>query len=603
MHETEPEISLEAAHTAIRLERWGEAVAILERLRQCGPQTWLLYGEACVAHRRLGQWEQADAVIEEGLSRLGEVPELLIAYGDNAMDTQRWTEAMSRWARLRANHPDEQLGWVRAAEAAANAGRLDEAKHLLAAAWQRPYLDKSRIVLARMRIEDGIQPGEEARFLLPPMNFSIPADAAITQQYEHSQVIQRARSLGLALPSAEQFQAWTWLGHANTHIKDPLLVCADKLARNYHGLTYAVIDGHGWLFDAQSEENSNSSYALTFQHCSNLIVKGFDINTAQTAKTPLIYLADCTNITIQNNSFRNYTNAIIVIDRGCRNIIIEDCYFQKCAGAAIFIGPDTSDVVIRNNHIVLGQGKSNWHAGIVVTDRDAQSLKEGMQGFFGPGGYWARPIPIQLRHAPPRSIICMNNTIVGGLSSGIYFDGAVESLIFGNEIRGHSKEGICLDYGATANVVACNTIAANGKRWGKTNQDLARDFVLRDGRMVDGTARAKVPGISIDNAAYNIIVSNAVRHNYGTGIKSVRSAFANVIVNNDLSMNGLGGNVKHLFFGIEFGGARSDTPEDGEAELDFMASIGNYVSGNRIIGWHTENIHEAGASLGQNWIE
>ncbi|WP_374416993.1 hypothetical protein, partial [Ectopseudomonas oleovorans] len=63
---------LEAAQSALKEKRWEEAVQHYGRLRRYFPADWRGYGEACVAYRQLVQWEQADAVIEEGLTKLGE---------------------------------------------------------------------------------------------------------------------------------------------------------------------------------------------------------------------------------------------------------------------------------------------------------------------------------------------------------------------------------------------------------------------------------------------------------------------------------------------------------------------------------------------------
>ena len=91
---------LDSAQSALKEKHWEKAVSLYARLRRYVPKDWRGYGEACVAYRHLGQWDQADCVIEEGLVKLGEVKQLLIAYGDTAMDQQRWDEALTRWERL-----------------------------------------------------------------------------------------------------------------------------------------------------------------------------------------------------------------------------------------------------------------------------------------------------------------------------------------------------------------------------------------------------------------------------------------------------------------------------------------------------------------------
>ncbi len=91
---------LDSAQSALKEKHWEKAVSLYARLRHYVPKDWRGYGEACVAYRHLGQWDQADCVIEEELVKLGEVKQLLIAYGDTAMDQQRWDEALTRWERL-----------------------------------------------------------------------------------------------------------------------------------------------------------------------------------------------------------------------------------------------------------------------------------------------------------------------------------------------------------------------------------------------------------------------------------------------------------------------------------------------------------------------
>lgn len=114
---------LDPAQAALKEKRWEEAVRHYERLRQQDPEDWRGYGEACVAYRHLNQWDKADAVIEEGLAKLGERRELLIAYGDTAMDSQRWEKALTRWERLKHECPEDAYSYRRAILAA---GKIDE---------------------------------------------------------------------------------------------------------------------------------------------------------------------------------------------------------------------------------------------------------------------------------------------------------------------------------------------------------------------------------------------------------------------------------------------------------------------------------------------
>ncbi len=158
--------------------------------------------------------------------------------------------------------------------------------------------------------------------------------------------------------------------------------------------------------------------------------------------------------------------------------------------------------------------------------------------------------------------------------------------MFANVLQGNSKEGLCLDNGSTANVVASNTISDNGDRWGDPDAILALDSILAGGRLPDGTAAEKVPGISLDNAVYNVVVQNNIAHNFGGGVKLVRTGYFNAIgLNNILDDNDGAGPVFH-FFGIELGAASGSSPE-----LDFTPSHGNVVFSNFIRGSHYSGIY------------
>lgn len=109
------------------------------------------------------------------------------------------------------------------------------------------------------------------------------------------------------------------------------------------------------------------------------------------------------------------------------------------------------------------------------------------------------------------------------------------------------------------------------------------DFVLGAGRMEDGSAKAKLPGVSLDNTAYNILENNIVTGNYGGGIKMVRTAVRNLISENIIRDNNMGQNDVYHFFGIEAGYAAADV-ETGD--LDFAPDFENIICRNSITGNH-----------------
>jgi hypothetical protein len=132
-----------------------------------------------------------------------------------------------------------------------------------------------------------------------------------------------------------------------------------------------------------------------------------------------------------------------------------------------------------------------------------------------------------------------------------------------------------------------NVIRQNGKRWGQSDEALRLDFVLARGRLPDGTSVAKTPGVSIDNAAYNIVYANQVDRNHGGGVKMVRTAFFNLVGLNVVTDNNEGASPVFHFFGIELGATRADAPA---VDLDFTPSRGNIVFGNVVRGSHYAGI-------------
>ena len=179
------------------------------------------------------------------------------------------------------------------------------------------------------------------------------------------------------------------------------------------------------------------------------------------------------------------------------------------------------------------------------------------------------------------------NRLARNAASGIYADGAVETVVCNNTVEGNAKEGICLDNGSTANVLAMNLIRLNGKRWGKTDEELNLDFVGQFPRLPDGTSPAKTPGVSLDNALHNVIYSNLIERNYGGGVKMVRTSYFNLVGLNVVVDNNEGANDHFHFFGIELGAAAPDVPA---TDLDFTPSRGNIVFGNTIRGPHYAGI-------------
>lgn len=362
------------------------------------------------------------------------------------------------------------------------------------------------------------------------------------------------------------------------HIDDLEILSAYINLQNVENKT---IDFSGFDFSAIDK----NIYAINILNCNNIILRNINLLILDSHG---IYIGKSTNITIENSNICDLQGAGIVIGNDSQAISLKQINIRGLGGAGILIGEGSKSILIEDCVIEKGRGKSNWTAGIVLTDRCCTDFMSTPDSIFGPDGYWALQQPIFDREDIVGLCVVRNNIIRDNLSSGIYIDGTFDNVIIENKLYRNSKEGICFDYGATRNIFAFNTVEENGNRYGKTDDDLAKDFVLHHGRCADGTATAKVPGISIDNSILNCIQYNTIINNYGSGIKLVRTSFLNNIAFNICINNNLGDNFAHHFFGIEIGAAVPD--EESSKELNFLPSGDNIICRNLISSSHYAGI-------------
>ena len=81
----------------------------------------------------------------------------------------------------------------------------------------------------------------------------------------------------------------------------------------------------------------------------------------------------------------------------------------------------------------------------------------------------------------------------------------------------NNKEGICLDWGSAGNIFTDNTLLENGDRAGLSEAEIKADFIEHFPIFPDGSSSCKLPGLSIDNGAANIIINNLIKDNFGAG--------------------------------------------------------------------------------------
>lgn len=293
-----------------------------------------------------------------------------------------------------------------------------------------------------------------------------------------------------------------------------------------------------------------------------------------------IYIINSRNVLVWNNQITNAgTKALCVMGKNEYIHVVNNMATDNMDGAFLFNG-DIAHCIIQGNSIYQNMGAGNMSAGIVLSGIPVQNL-------YDTNNPEADVYLFEVLEAP-HDIVIKNNLVQGNHSSGIYSYAGYKNYIIDNSIEDNEKEGLCLDYGTIGTYVADNNIYRNGNRDRQTDEDLVRDFIAEIGRMEDGTSKAKLPGMSLDNAAYNIVMANNVSCNYGSGIKMVRSGYRNLLFGNIIKDNNVGRNDFCFGYGIELGFARKpDVPVKG---LDFTADYENIIARNTISGAHYSGI-------------
>ena len=342
-----------------------------------------------------------------------------------------------------------------------------------------------------------------------------------------------------------------------------------------------MIMGNGVKFIAEND----LQYGFKGENISNIYVN--DICIEGNIDYGL-YFVDCSNISVLSckiNGMKQKSMCIIGTTKG-----IEIRNNQMCNNHAggLFIAGNISNGIVDSNNIENNGGTSNWMAGIVLTSI-VPNDKYNIWEMFDEAHHFPHRENYHAQSDCPHDIIVSNNQVRYNTASGIYSDGAYMCYVLNNTVYQNDKEGICLDYATIGFYLKQNIVKENGRRARQTDEDLRMDFVLEAGKMDDGSAKAKLPGVSLDDTAYNIIENNLVMNNYGGGIKMVRTTVRTLIFENIVRDNNMGQNDMFHFFGIELGAAAGDV-NGANTAANFMPDYENIICRNSITGNHYSGI-------------
>ncbi len=444
-------------------------------------------------------------------------------------------------------------------------------------------------------------------YQLPPLQ-RVAVDSEIGKMVQNSQVIQRIEAQKLSFSNIDdpdvfnqrllteiqaktaiEFEQHYYFSGQTTQELNELLqsippqtrvyITANRLLFNnpIHIPSHTQLLGNQTLI-TNADKQDNIFIAINQE---NFTINDFILENANIG----LYIKNCQRFKLSQLRLENNQRGIVIQGQSQFGIIEHNRITGSHNSGLSLIGK-VEKMLIQHNLISHGTDYFNWHAGLVLTDTPLMTQLHDEHKY----NHLAVETAIHAANATiPGFNIIQHNEIQHNRASGIYMDGGVANVIQNNDLTSNDKEGLCLDGGSALNVVRFNQIANNGFRQRQTDEDLKRDFVLDFGKLADGSSVAKLPGISLDNAAYNLILSNSIQNNAGDGIKIVRSGFRNLFLFNSILSNNQGQNQRFHFFGILLGSAATDNPAD-HGLYDFLPSFENIIAGNTIYGQHFSGI-------------
>lgn len=296
-----------------------------------------------------------------------------------------------------------------------------------------------------------------------------------------------------------------------------------------------------------------------------------------------IFIVNSRGVSVEDTVINNAAYKALVVLGENMYLDISRCSIDNSGNGSVILNGDISRVIFESNTITNTKGTPNFSAAVVITSIPIPDYNTAYNPFVEE--------PICDRYASPHEMVVLSNYVYKSNSSGIYSDGSYCNYFIDNTLYLNDKEGMCLDAGSFGNYVSGNTIKQNGGRRRQTLADLENDFVQDFGTLSDGSSPAKLPGLSIDNSAYNIVMNNYICDNYGSGVKMVRVGVRNIVSDNIIANNNRGQSETFHFFGIELGYAAK--PDYETVMLDFAACYENIICRNIITGEHYAGIFMA----------
>jgi hypothetical protein len=296
---------------------------------------------------------------------------------------------------------------------------------------------------------------------------------------------------------------------------------------------------HGFSLKPDSAATANDPHQKFFVHlqnCARFVIDGLALRRGRNA----IFLQRCRRFRIINADLSDLEGyGIILFD--CSEFEVEGIRSQNLLCSAVMAVGDTRLGAIRRVRARGGRGFLNRDAGVLLSHCTTSVTSEDIPEHC----HEARSIIEKTKR--PRCIDMTAIDVSGYRAQGVYLEGALACRISRSVLDRSNKEGICFDWGTAHCELTLSTISGNGQRAALSAEEIRADFIGRFPLLPDGSSSAKLPGISMDNAAFNVVSRSLLIGNHGGAVKLVRACVGNRIELNVGWSNSVGSN-EHMRF-------------------------------------------------------
>ncbi|MEM7020464.1 MAG: right-handed parallel beta-helix repeat-containing protein, partial [Pseudomonadota bacterium] len=282
----------------------------------------------------------------------------------------------------------------------------------------------------------------------------------------------------------------------------------------------------------------------------------------------------------------------IASPRGTGFLLVDRVYRSQLLNCSVYRAPDAAFMMVRDVRDCLMENclaEFSFQSGIFLTDLklpddvDPMDFDEQIRYTIDVIKNFA---PYEPHDPGPYQITLRNCRFSGNRKMGITTDGVGYLQVLNCIITDNQCEGITLDNGTWGCQIQNCLISNNGRRGLQGDHELEADYIDDTGRMPDNSSKAKLPGVSLDNAIYCRVENNRIESNWGDGVKFVRAVHGCTISNNQIIDNNRGNNDEFHFYGVLISVKERQHPD----QEDFP-SYQNQITNNDIIGAHYAGIH------------